>query len=57
MGYAGGPTTTLSGGQIAFVNSTRILALINVGITARTWTVQVVNPNGIASRAATLTVR
>jgi subtilase family serine protease len=57
VGYAGGPTTTLSGGQIAFVNSTRILALINVGITARTWTVQVVNPNGIASSAATLTVR
>ena len=49
VGYAGGPTTTLSGGQIAFVNSTQILALIDVGATARTWTVQVVNPNGLAS--------
>jgi hypothetical protein len=28
-----------------------------VGGTARTWTVQVVNPNGIASSTATLTVK
>jgi subtilase family serine protease len=55
VGYAGS-TTTLSGGQIAFVNSTQILALINVGITARTWTVQVVNPSGLASNSANLQV-
>jgi subtilase family serine protease len=56
VGYSGGPTTTLSGGQIAFVSSTQLLALINVGTTARTWTVQVVNPNGLASGNASLPV-
>jgi hypothetical protein len=56
VGYAGGPTTTLSGGQIAFVNSTQILALINVGITARTWSVQVVDPNGLASNSGSFQV-
>ena len=56
VGYAGGSPTTLSGGQIAFVGSTQILALINVGTMARTWTVQVVNPNGLASGNGSLQV-
>jgi hypothetical protein len=54
--YAGGPTTTLTGGQIAFLNSGQILALVNVGTTARTWTVTVTNPSDIGSNGASLTV-
>ena len=56
VGYSGGPATTLSGGQIAFVNSTQVLALLNVGTVARTWTVQVINPNGLASGNGSLRV-
>jgi hypothetical protein len=56
VGYAGGSPATLSGGQIAFIGSTQVLALINVGTTARTWTVQVINPNGLASNNASLQV-
>jgi len=53
MTYAGGtvvnpPVTSNSGTQIA--------ASVNVGTTARTWTVQVVNPGGATSTAANLTV-
>jgi pseudomonalisin len=55
VGYTGS-TTTLSGGQIAFVSSTQLLAVVNVGTTARTWTVQVVNPNGLASGTVNLQV-
>ena len=54
--YAGGPTTTLTGGQIAFVSSVQILAMVNVGASARTWSVTVTNPNGQVSSAASLTV-
>jgi hypothetical protein len=46
----------LSGGQIAFVNSTQVLALITVGTVARTWTVRVVNPSGVASNNVNLQV-
>jgi pseudomonalisin len=56
VGYSGGSPTILSGGQIAFIGSTQILALINVGTTARTWTVQVINPNGLASGNGSLQV-
>jgi hypothetical protein len=56
MSYSGGSLTTLSGGQIAFIGSTQILALLNVGTTARTWTVQVINPNGLASGNGSLQV-
>jgi pseudomonalisin len=56
VGYAGGSPATLSGGQIAFIGSTQVLALINVGTTARTWTVQVINPNGLASNNGSLQV-
>ena len=55
VGYPGF-TATLTGQQIAFVNSTQILALVNVGVTARAWTVQVVNPNGLASNNGSLQV-
>lgn len=48
VGYPGF-ATTLSGGQVAFVSSTQLLALINLGTTPRAWSVQVVNPNGLAS--------
>jgi subtilase family serine protease len=54
--YAGGPTTTLTGGQIAFVNSGQVLALVTVGTTARAWNVTVTNPGGQVSNAAVLTV-
>ena len=56
VSYPGGPATTVSGGQIAFVAGTQVLALVNVGTTARTWTVQVVNPNGMASNIVSLQV-
>jgi len=56
VGYSGGPATTISGGQIAFVNNTQVLALVNVGTVARTWTVQVINPNGLASGNGSLRV-
>ena len=56
VGYSGGSLTTLSGGQIAFLGSTQILALLNVGTTARNWTVQVINPNGLASNNGSLQV-
>jgi hypothetical protein len=55
MGYTGF-TATLTGQQIAFVNSTQILALVNVGVTARVWSVQVVNPNGTTSNNGSLQV-
>jgi hypothetical protein len=55
MGYPGF-TATLTGQQIAFVNSTQILALVNVGVTARAWSVQVVNPNGLTSNSGSLQV-
>jgi hypothetical protein len=51
-----GFTATLTGQQIAWINSTQILALVNVGVTARAWTVQVVNPNGLASNNGSLQV-
>jgi subtilase family serine protease len=54
--YPGGPTTKLTGGQIAFVSSAQVLALVNVGATARTWSVTVTNPSGIVSNAASLSV-
>jgi NADH:ubiquinone oxidoreductase subunit F (NADH-binding) len=56
VNYPGGSATTLSGGQIAFVSSTQVLALVNVGTTARTWTVQVINPTGMASNIVSLQV-
>jgi hypothetical protein len=51
--YAGGAATSL---PLASVSATQIQAYINVGTTARTWTVTVLNANNQASNAATLTV-
>jgi len=62
-GFVAGATVNLtySGGAvvhpaIASATGTQIAAAVNVGTTARVWTVQVVNPGGAASSAATLTV-
>jgi filamentous hemagglutinin family protein len=52
-----GASLTLQGAVIQFASASQIQATVNVGGTARTWMVQVVNPNGIASSAATLTVK
>jgi len=56
LAYAGGTPVTLQGSQVAFVSATQVLALATVGTTPRTWTVQVVNPSGVASNAANLQV-
>ncbi len=52
----GGTTVTLPASQISVTSTTQILAQVNVGTTAQTWSVQVVNPSGVASNAASLTV-
>ena len=62
-GFLAGATVSLtySGGSVvnpvvASLSATQIAATVNVGTTARTWTVQVTNPGGAASNSATLTV-
>jgi hypothetical protein len=62
-GFAAGATVSLTytGGSVvnpvvASLSATQIAATVNVGATARTWTVQVTNPGGAASNSATLTV-
>ena len=54
--YPGGPVTTLSGSQIAFINSAQVLALVAVGTSARAWSVTLTNPNGQSSPAASFNV-
>ena len=49
-----GTTVTLPASQISVESTTQILAQVNVGTTARTWSVQVVNPSGVASNTASL---
>jgi subtilase family serine protease len=51
-GYTG-YTVTL---QVSSLSATQIQALIDVGTTARSWTVKVVNPGGMSSNVATLQV-
>ena len=51
-----GSTTTLQGSQIASVTASQIQLAVNVGATARTWSVEVVNSSGQASSAASLLV-
>jgi subtilase family serine protease len=51
--YAGGAVSTLA---ILSVSATQIQASIATGTTARTWTVKVINANGVASNSASLTV-
>jgi len=46
LSHTGGPVETLQGQQIALLSATQILALVSVGTTARTWSVQVVIPAG-----------
>ena len=60
-GFQAGLRVVLGGctgasGTISSVTNTSIQASINVGTTARTCSVQVVNPNGQASNVASLTV-
>jgi len=51
-----GYSATVQGAEIACLSTSQIQVLINVGTTARTWSVQVVNPNGQASSAKSLQV-
>jgi hypothetical protein len=53
---AGTTTTTYQSSAISSVTATRVQLGVNVGTAARSWTVQVVNPGGVASNAATLAV-
>ncbi|HTX34179.1 MAG TPA: protease pro-enzyme activation domain-containing protein [Bryobacteraceae bacterium] len=52
----GGTTVTLPASQISVKSATQILAQVNVGTTAQTWSVQVGNPSGVVSNTASLTV-
>jgi hypothetical protein len=51
-----GYSATLQGAQIGFLSASQIEVLIDVGTTARTWSVQLVNPNGLATGVASLQV-
>jgi pseudomonalisin len=51
-----GTTVTLPGAQISVTSTTQIVAQVNVGTTARTWSVQVVSPNGVGSNTVSLPV-
>jgi subtilase family serine protease len=61
-GFQSGATVQLSytgataNAEVLSVSSTQIQALINVGTTARTWTVKVTNPGGAVSAGASLVV-
>jgi hypothetical protein len=52
----GASTATYQGSFIASVTGTQIQVPVNVGTTARAWTVQVLNPGGAASNTVALTV-
>ena len=51
-----GTTLTLPASQFSVTSTTQILAQVNVGMTPRTWSVQVVNPAGVASNTVSLQV-
>jgi hypothetical protein len=51
-----GYSATIQGAQLAYLSAAQIQVLINVGTMARTWSVQVVNPNGQATSVASLQV-
>jgi hypothetical protein len=55
LGYTGS-VTTITGGSMAVLSATQIICLVNVGTATRTWTVQVVNPSGLASNTVNLQV-
>jgi hypothetical protein len=53
--YPGG-STTVTASQISFVSSSQLKLSIDVGTTARTLTLQVVDPNGQKSNTASIAV-
>lgn len=53
LSYAGGATTSLTP---ATVSATSVSVAVNVGTTVRTWTLQVVNPDGKTSATSNLSV-
>jgi subtilase family serine protease len=53
VGYAG---YTAMAAQVKWVSSSQITASINVGASARSWLVEVINPNGQVSNVATFQV-
>jgi len=53
---AGSTTVNLPPSQISVSSATQILAQVNVGATAQTWSVHVVNPAGVASNTVSLQV-
>ncbi len=53
LAYTGGTSTALTP---ATVSTTAIAVAVNVGTTARTWTLQVANPDGKTSSTSNLTV-
>jgi hypothetical protein len=52
-----GLLSTLQGTAIQSVSASQIRVSVNVGATARAWSLQVVNPNGTVSGVAALTVK
>ena len=51
-----GTATPVQATQVSVVSATQIQAMVNVGTVARTWSVQVVNPAGVGSKTASLSV-
>ena len=54
---SGGVLITVPGSTIKFVSSSQLTMQVNVGASARTYSVVVENPGGQVSNAATLTVQ
>jgi hypothetical protein len=51
-----GATTTLQASQITFVSASQLQVSITTGTAASSWTIQVINPSGLASAGVNLTV-
>jgi pseudomonalisin len=49
-----GLATAMQATPVTVLSSTQIQAMVNLGTTVRTWSVQVVNPSGVASNTASL---
>ena len=54
---AGGAYTTLQGPQIVALSATQVSVNFNPGATARTWLVEVINPDGGSSNVTTFVAR
>ena len=52
----GASTTAYPSSSVSYLTATQVQVLVNVGATARAWTVQVVNPGAVPSNAVSLTV-